>query len=97
MNTPSFRGDQIKKQFNHFSSAKTPDDDAKMFRINFVRGIVTIDTYGVKVVFTKSNRGQYFTDSREPKKRFTRDEIFYEIKRMLNDDAKANEAMKHFP
>lgn len=72
------------------------NQDDETFPITFKRATVIIRTkWGVSVAFTKSNRGQYFHDSREPKKALTGVEVLAELERMLDTKADAAAAYQH--
>jgi hypothetical protein len=69
------------------------DDDDKPFCFRYEKNRLVIECMGTSVYFSKTNRSATFVDSREPKKRFTRDEIRAEIYRMLGDSAETDKAM----
>ena len=69
-------------------------DDEKGMMLFFSKSTVTVDCWGVEVVFTKTNRGAYYHDSRQPKKMFSGDEVYAELIRMCETPEDALRAMK---
>lgn len=55
----------------------------KRMRVYFERNTVRVTVMQTEITFSKTNRGQTFTDSREPKKRFDDEHIRSELVRML--------------
>jgi hypothetical protein len=71
------------------------NQDDETFPITFKRATVIVKTKWGNVVFTKSNRGQYFHDSREPKKALCGAEVLSELERMLDSKEQAAAAFAH--
>jgi len=70
------------------------NNEDETFPITFKRSMVIIKfpNWNTSVVFTKSNRGKYFHDSREPKKALTATEVYAELLRMLDSKEQADAA-----
>jgi hypothetical protein len=76
-----------------FSKQDEVDPD-KSFFFRFEKNRLILECMGTQVYFSKSSRSRgKFVDSREPDKRFTRDEIREEIYRMLEDSSETDRAM----
>ncbi len=58
-------------------------DDDKSFMMRFTKNTVILSIFNETIVFQKTSRGKTYQDSRFPGKRFSEDEIEYELKRML--------------
>lgn len=72
------------------------NSEDETFPIRFERARVVVRTrWGVNVVFEKTTRGQYFKDSREPKKRISADEVYSELLRLLGNKGQADAAFAH--
>lgn len=77
MNTPTYKGTSDRKRL----FVETADHET--FPVTIVKNMVTVETYGVKIVFRKSNRGSMVYDSRTPKQQISTDEAKSELVRML--------------
>jgi hypothetical protein len=78
-----------------FYAHREVDGVDESFPIRFQRNMVIVKTKWGNVVFTKTNRGQSFTDSREPKKRIGAHEIKSELERLLDTKEQAEQAFQH--
>lgn len=79
----------VHKCESKFLFPAVPDRDTgklKRIRVLFERNTVILSVMGTEVVFSKTNRGQTFTDSREPRKRFDADHIRSELVRMCGEE-----------
>ncbi len=82
-------------EYRHSYEIKKPlieDKDGNLFPMRISTGRLEITTFGEMVVFTKSNRGQMFHDSRQ-KKPIGRMEFVAEIRRLLDNDDIAKSAL----
>ena len=76
-----------------FYVTKESEDGNETFPITLIKGMVIITTkWGDKIVFTKTNRGANYRDSREPKKSFSELEIKSELSRLLDTEEQAEQA-----
>lgn len=79
-------------QSRFFAPIKTEDGE-KRIPITYLKAMVIITTkWGDKVVFTKSNRGKSWRDSRTPKKTLSEYELKDELTRLLDCKEDAEKA-----
>lgn len=64
--------------------------DETKFPVTLSKGILTINTFGENIIFTKNSRGNCYHDSRQ-RKPITESEFISEVKRLLDGNTKTQQ------